>query len=47
LGKAPASLTLADFDAPQVLAFLDSLEDQRHSSVRSRNARLVLQLYLE
>jgi integrase/recombinase XerD len=39
-GKAPASLTLADFDAPQVLAFLDSLEDQRHSSVRSRNARL-------
>lgn len=38
--KAPASLTLADFDAPQVLAFLDALESQRHSSVRSRNARL-------
>lgn len=36
--KAPASLTLADFDAPQVLAFLDALESQRHSSVRSRLA---------
>jgi site-specific recombinase XerD len=39
-GKAPASLTLADFDAPQILAFLDSLEKQRRCSVRSRNARL-------
>jgi len=39
-GKAPAALTLADFDAPQVLAFLDALEKQRLSSVRSRNARL-------
>lgn len=39
-GKAPARLTLADFDAPQILAFLDSLEKQRHCSVRSRNARL-------
>jgi integrase/recombinase XerD len=39
-GKAPAALTLDDFDAPQVLAFLDTLESQRHSSVRSRNARL-------
>lgn len=39
-GKTPDALTLADFDAPQVLAFLDSLEKQRHSSVRSRNARL-------
>jgi site-specific recombinase XerD len=38
--KPPASMTLADFDAPQVLAFLDALEQQRHSSVRSRNARL-------
>jgi site-specific recombinase XerD len=38
--KAPASLTLADLDAPQVLAFLDSLENQRRNSVRSRNARL-------
>jgi integrase/recombinase XerD len=40
LGRAPSSLTLADLDAPQVLAFLDSLEKQRHNSVRSRNARL-------
>src|SRR5260370_11742008 len=39
-GKAPSSLTLDDFDAPQVLAFLDALESQRHISVRSRNARL-------
>src|ERR1041385_5684984 len=39
-GRAPATLTLADFDAPQILAFLDSLETQRRCSVRSRNARL-------
>ena len=39
-GRSPATLTLADFDAPQILAFLDSLEKQRHCSVRSRNARL-------
>jgi integrase/recombinase XerD len=39
-GRAPAVLTLADFDAPQVLAFLDWLEKQRRCSVRSRNARL-------
>lgn len=39
-GKKPATLTLADFDAPQVLAFLDALEQERLCSVRSRNARL-------
>lgn len=39
-GKTPATLTLSDFDAPQVLAFLDALEKQRLCSVRSRNARL-------
>jgi integrase/recombinase XerD len=39
-GRAPAALTLADFDAPQVLAFLDSLEKRRRSCIRSRNARL-------
>jgi integrase/recombinase XerD len=39
-GKTPATLTLADFDAPQVLAFLDALEKQRFCSARSRNARL-------
>jgi len=38
--KAPASLTLADLDAPQILAFLDTLESQRHNCVRSRNLRL-------
>jgi integrase/recombinase XerD len=39
-GKAPASLRLEDLDAPQILAFLDTLESQRHNSVRSRNLRL-------
>mgnify|MGYP001617757985 CR=1 FL=1 len=39
-GRSPATLTLADFDAPQVLSFLDAIEKQRHCSVRSRNARL-------
>src|ERR1700737_1097903 len=38
--KAPASLTLADLDAPQILAFLDTLESKRHNCVRSRNLRL-------
>jgi len=38
--KAPAALTLADLDAPAVLAFLDHLERDRHNSIRSRNARL-------
>lgn len=38
--KMPSSLTLADLDAPQILAFLDDLENQRHNSVRSRNLRL-------
>jgi integrase/recombinase XerD len=38
--KAPASLTLGDLDAAQILAFLDTLESQRHNCVRSRNLRL-------
>jgi site-specific recombinase XerD len=38
--KAPTALTLADLDAPQILAFLDTLERERHNSVRSRNVRL-------
>ena len=38
--KMPSSLTLADLDAPQILAFLDGLENPRHNSVRSRNLRL-------
>src|SRR5439155_271404 len=37
----PASaLTLADFDAPQILGFLDHLEGERHNGARTRNARL-------
>jgi site-specific recombinase XerD len=39
-GKRSEDLTLADLDAPQILAFLDYLERERHNSVRSRNARL-------
>jgi integrase/recombinase XerD len=38
--KAPAALSLADLDAPLVLAFLDHLERDRHNTIRSRNARL-------
>lgn len=39
--RAPTALTLADLDAPLVLAFLDHLERDRHNTVRTRNARLV------
>jgi len=38
--KSPAALDLSDFTAPNVLAFLDYLEKQRHNKPRSRNARL-------
>jgi integrase/recombinase XerD len=37
---APVALTLADLDAPLILAFLDHLERDRRNSIRSRNARL-------
>lgn len=40
IGKSPTELTLADLDAALILAFLDHLERERKSSVRSRNARL-------
>lgn len=40
LGKRPAELALADLDAPFVLAFLKHLEEERHNTIRSRNARL-------
>ena len=36
----PTDVTLADLDAPRILAFLDYLQDVRKNSVRSRNARL-------
>jgi site-specific recombinase XerD len=39
-GKAPSRLDLADVDARLVGRFLDHLEQQRHNSARTRNARL-------
>jgi integrase/recombinase XerD len=39
-GVEPAALRMADVDAPVVLRFLDYLEQERGSSVRSRNIRL-------
>ncbi|HYA50737.1 MAG TPA: site-specific integrase, partial [Streptosporangiaceae bacterium] len=39
-GKEPSELDLADLDAPAVGAFLDHLEQERHNSARTRNARL-------
>lgn len=38
--RPPATVTLADIDAPAVLAFLDDLETGRGNGVRTRNARL-------
>ena len=40
IGKPPATVALADLDAPLVLAFLDQLEAERGNSVRTRNVRL-------
>ena len=40
LHKPPSAITLADSDAPLLLAFLDHLEGTRHNSARTRNARL-------
>ena len=39
-GKPPSSLDFDDLDAVMVGAFLDHLEQQRHNSVRTGNARL-------
>lgn len=39
-GKEPSDVSLADLDAPGVLAFLDHLEVDRKNSIRTRNARL-------
>jgi site-specific recombinase XerD len=39
-GKEPSQLDLADLDATVISAFLDHLEQQRHNSTRTRNARL-------
>ena len=38
--KSPADIKLTDITAELILAFLDHLEQVRHNSVRSRNARL-------
>src|ERR1035437_7777960 len=38
--RSPAAMDLSDFTAPNVLAFLDHLEQERHNKARSRNARL-------
>jgi site-specific recombinase XerD len=39
-GKEPSQLDLADLDASVVASFLDHLEQERHNSARTRNARL-------
>jgi site-specific recombinase XerD len=39
-GKAPSALDWDDLGAGAISAFLDHLEDDRHNSPRSRNARL-------
>jgi integrase/recombinase XerD len=39
-GKEPSQLDLADLDATVIGAFLDHLEQERHNSARTRNARL-------
>ena len=39
-GKPPAKMALCDFDTTLVLDFLSYLENERHNTVRSRNARL-------
>lgn len=40
LAKPPSQLLLNDIDVALVSAFLDHLENQRHDSIRTRNARL-------
>ena len=39
-GKQPSALCVDDLDAPVIVDFLDSLEEQRGNQVCSRNARL-------
>ena len=39
-GKAPSQLDVADVDAALIGAFLTYLEQERHNSARTRNARL-------
>ena len=39
-GTEPVTMKISDIDAPAVLVFLNSLEQQRGNSIRSRNIRL-------
>jgi integrase/recombinase XerD len=39
-GRAPSQQTLADWDAPQILRFLDHVEKKRGCRARTRNVRL-------
>jgi len=46
--KSPTALALADITPELILAFLDHLEQERHNTVRSRNARLAaLRVFLK
>jgi integrase/recombinase XerD len=40
LAKPPSQLSLGEIDVTLISAFLDHLENERHDSVRTRNARL-------
>jgi site-specific recombinase XerD len=40
IGKGPSALTLDDFDATLVSAFLDHIEQERRNTARTRNVRL-------
>src|SRR5271165_3928493 len=40
MAKKPSALSIADLDAPVILSFLQSLEQQRHNQAQSRNVRL-------
>jgi integrase/recombinase XerD len=40
MAKKPSTLSIADLDAPVILSFLESLEQQRHNQAQSRNVRL-------
>ena len=37
--KRPTEVTLQDLTAPRILKFLNYLENERHNSIRTRNAR--------
>ena len=40
MAKKPSALSITDLDAPVVLSFLETLEQQRHNQAQSRNVRL-------